>query len=107
MEGVNDVYITKGVVFMEFVETQLLPNLNPFNGLSPHSVVVMDNASIHHVHEVFAAISATGAILRFLPPYSPNMNPTELLFAEVKQHLQANSALLDTTHYSCNLINGF
>ena len=101
MEGVNDVYITKGtvdgVVFMEFVETQLLPILNPFNGLSPHSVVVMDNASIHHIDEVFAAISATGALLRFLPPYSPDMNPIELLFAEVKQYLQANSALLDTT----------
>ena len=84
MKGVNDVYITKGtvdgVVFIEFVETQLLPILNPFNGLNPHSVVVMDNASIHHIDEVFAAILATGELLRFLPPYSPDMNPIELLF---------------------------
>ena len=87
MEGVNDVYITKGtvdgVVFMEFVETQLLPILNPFKGLSPHSVVVMDNASIHLIDEVFAAISATGALLRFLPPSlaRPDVYSTKYVWA--------------------------
>ena len=53
MEGIQDVYITEGTVngdvFLDFIYTQLLPILRPFDGRSVNSVVVMDNASIHHV----------------------------------------------------------
>ena len=60
----------------------------PFDGLNHKSVVILDNASIHHVNCV--AILSVGALLRFLPPYSPDMNPIEEVFGEVKQYLQAN-----------------
>jgi len=48
--------------FLDFVENQLLPILNPFDGQSPHSLVIMDNASIHHVNSVIHAINAVGAL---------------------------------------------
>ena len=72
-EGLQDVYITKGTVngdvFLDFVYTQLFPILRPFDGSSINSVVVMDNASIHHVNAVVDAICSIGAIVRFLPPF--------------------------------------
>lgn len=46
-----------------------------FDGQSPHSVVIMDNASIHHINSVIHAINVVGALVRFLPPYSPDLNP--------------------------------
>ena len=53
MQGMGDAYIVKknvnGDVFERFVRTSLLPVLKPFNGTNSHSVVVMDNASIHHL----------------------------------------------------------
>ena len=45
---------------------------------------VMDNASTHHIHEVAELIIQTGALLHFLPPYSPNLNPVEQVFSKVK-----------------------
>ena len=52
--------------------------------LLPHSVVVMDNASIHHVNEVLEMIQRVGAMVIFLPPYSPDYNPIEEAFSKVK-----------------------
>ena len=60
MEGIQDVYITEGTVngdvFLELIYTQLLPILRPFNGRSVNSMMVMNNASIHHVDDVVDAI---------------------------------------------------
>ena len=42
--------------FNEFVQTHLLPILQPYNGSNPHSVVIMDNCSIHHVQEVYSQV---------------------------------------------------
>ena len=54
--GVHDVYLAEGNIngerFTQFVESCLLPILNPFNGVNQRSVVIMDNASIHHVDTV-------------------------------------------------------
>lgn len=89
----------------------------PFNGSNPKCVVVLDNASIHHVSSVVDTIESVGAILRFLPPYSPDMNPIEEVFSEVKQYIQANdlvyqaatspeqiilSAFLSVSKQNCN-----
>ena len=53
IEGVHDVCLPQGSVngekFKEFIRSCLLPILQPFNGVNVHSVVIMDNASIHHV----------------------------------------------------------
>jgi len=82
MEGIHDVYVTEGTVdgkrFSEFVRGSLLPILMPFNNINPRSVVIMDNASIHHVQEVSDLIETqAGARLHYLPPYSPDLNPAE------------------------------
>ena len=99
--GIEDVYITKGSVngevFLDFVQKQLIPLLNAFDGCSPRSVVVLDNASIHHTDQVVSAILSTGALVKFLPPYSPDMNPIELVFGEMKQYLQSNHLLFHTS----------
>ena len=61
-----------GDVFCDYVELCLLPYLMPFNCTNPRSVVVMGNASIHHVDKVVALIKEIGAIVIYLPPYSPD-----------------------------------
>ena len=56
IDGILDISITKqsvdGDLFYEFVERKLLPQLLPFNGINRNSVVILDNASIHHVPKV-------------------------------------------------------
>ena len=53
VRGILDVFVTSdtvnGEVFRNFTEKHLIPQLQPFNGINPHSVVVMDNCTIHHV----------------------------------------------------------
>ena len=67
IDGILDVAITnKSVdadVFYSFVERNVLPHLLPFDGTNPKSVVVLDNASIHHVQEVESFIEETGSIV--------------------------------------------
>ena len=71
-----------GPIFRAWVEQQLAPTL------SPGDIVVMDNLSSHKVKGVREAIEATGAELRYLPPYSPDLNPIELAFAKFKKRLR-------------------
>lgn len=81
-----------GDVFEYFVRTTLLPLLMPYNGHNTHSVV-MDNASIHHLETVQDMILGVGALIRFLPAYSPDLNPIEEVFSKVKRYLKANDML--------------
>ena len=76
------------------VDRCLVPILQPFNG---SNAVVMDNAEIHHVERVIISIHNTGAIIRFLPPYSPDYNPLEESFSKVKSFLKANELSYDIT----------
>jgi transposase len=72
-----------GDVFEAFVEQVLVPELRRGD------VVVMDNLSSHKRERVRQLIEATGARLVFLPPYSPDLNPIEQIFAKVKQLLRS------------------
>ena len=54
-----------GDCFMDFLRKSLLPIPQPFNGVNPHSIVIMDNASIHHVAAVANLVRGVGAILKF------------------------------------------
>ncbi len=67
----------------------------PFNGMNPHSVVVLDNCSIHHYTEVVATLNEIGVLVHFLPPYSPDLNPIEEAFSKVKTLLKRTN-ILDT-----------
>jgi transposase len=72
-----------GEVFEAFVEQVLAP------ALQPGDVVVLDNLSSHKRQRTRELIEAAGATLEFLPPYSPDFNPIELVFAKVKQLLRS------------------
>ena len=78
-----------GDTFYDFVQSNLLPHLMPFNGSNPQSVVVLDNASIHHVDGIISMIQEVGALVLFLPPYSPDYNPIEEAFGKVKVILKS------------------
>jgi transposase len=72
-----------GDVFQAFVEQVLVPQLRPGD------VVVMDNLSSHKRARTRALIEAAGASVLFLPPYSPDLNPIEMIFAKLKQLLRS------------------
>ena len=88
-KGILDVSIVQGTsngdTFYDFVQEYLLPLLQPFNGINTHSVVVMDNCSIHHISEAVKMIEEVGAIVHFLPSYSPDLNPIEEAFSRLKE----------------------
>lgn len=67
-----------GASFLAYVEQVLAP------ALVPGDVVVMDNLGSHKGRAVRAAIRKVGARLIFLPPYSPDLNPIEQVFAKLK-----------------------
>jgi len=71
--GMEDAYIAEGnvngEVFENFVRKSLLPILQPFNGANACSVVILDNAAIHHLEQIEDMITGVGALIRFLPPY--------------------------------------
>ena len=71
-----------GELFRAWVEQFLAPTL------SPGDIVVMDNLPAHKVHGIAEAIAAQGAELRYLPPYSPDLNPIEQMFAKLKALLR-------------------
>ena len=77
---------TDGEVFQAFLRDVLCSKL------APSKVVVMDNLAAHKVHGVLDLIEATGAKLRYLPPYSPDFNPIEMCWAQMKQLLRALKA---------------
>lgn len=64
--------------FTAYVEQFLVPTL------SPGDIVIMDNLGSHKGPAVRRAIRAAGAKLLFLPPYSPDLNPIEQVFAKLK-----------------------
>jgi transposase len=72
-----------GDLFVAYVKQQLVPTLRRGD------IVVMDNLSSHKRVEVRTAIESAGATLRYLPPYSPDLNPIENIFSKPKAKLRA------------------
>ena len=75
-----------GEIFRAYVEQFLAP------ALVPGDVVVMDNLPAHKVAGVEAAIRSAGASFMYLPPYSPDLNPIEQMFAKLKALLRKAAA---------------
>lgn len=71
-----------GRSFLAYVEQLLVPTL------APGDIVIMDNLGSHKGQAVRKAIRAAGAKLFFLPPYSPDLNPIEQVFAKLKTLLR-------------------
>ena len=68
--------------YLRFVRQRLVP------WLRCGDVVVMDNLNIHKMLAVRQAIAAAGAVPVYLPTYSPELNPIELLWADLKRDLR-------------------
>ena len=85
----------------------LLPNLQPFNGINAHSVVIMDNCSIHYVPNIVTMIEEVGAIVHILPPYSPDLNPIEESFSKVKNEIKSLERTMDTSDTETIMLAAF
>ena len=72
-----------GDIFLAYVEQHLVPTLKAGD------IVIMDNLSSHKRAGVREAIESVGASLVYLPPYSPDFNPIELLFSKFKWLLRS------------------
>jgi transposase len=71
-----------GELFLAYVEQCLAPTLKR------NDIVIMDNLSAHKVLGIREAIEAKGAQLRYLPQYSPDLNPIEMFFSKLKAFLR-------------------
>lgn len=74
--------VVDGSAFSTYLERVLVPSLKP------GSIVVMDNFSVHHSKRVRHTLEQAGCRLVYLPTYSPDLNPIELVFAKVKASLR-------------------
>lgn len=77
---------TDGDIFLVFVRDVLAPTL------SEGDVVIWDNLGAHRSQAVREAVEARGAVVIFLPPYSPDMNPIERCWSKIKTFLRAAKA---------------
>lgn len=69
-------------IFTQYIRQYLVPELKPGD------IVILDNLSSHKGQEAAALVEARGATLLFLPPYSPDLNPIEMVFAKLKHLLR-------------------
>lgn len=92
-----------GNAFLAYVEQILAPTLKSGD------IVVLDNLGAHKVPGVREAIEAAGAMLLYLPPYSPDFNPIEQLFAKLKALLRkaAERSVDALWHRIASLLNAF
>ncbi len=75
-----------GAAFLAYVEQVLIPVL------TPGDIVILDNLPAHKPVAIREAIEAAGAVMLFLPPYSPDFNPIELAFSKIKAFLKKAAA---------------
>lgn len=75
-----------GERFLAWVQQALVPTLGPGD------IVIMDNLGSHKVAGIREAIEAAGATVRYLPPYSPDLNPIEQVFSKLKAILRRIAA---------------
>jgi transposase len=87
MSGVRCSMVVDGAIdrafFDAFVEDILVHELRPGD------IVVLDNLSSHKSEHARTLIESRGAELVFLPPYSPDLNPIEMVFSKIKQLLRS------------------
>ncbi len=77
---------TDTACFEAYIERCLVPTLRPAD------IVIMDNLSCHKTAEVQRLIRSAGAEVRYLPAYSPDLNPLEELFSKLKGLLRSAAA---------------
>lgn len=75
-----------GAAFLEYIQNDLAPTLKQGD------IVIMDNLRVHKVAGVREAIEEKGALVLYLPPYSPDLNPIEMLWSKIKAFLRKQKA---------------
>lgn len=99
----NDTSEMRGTIdkdrFMIWVEEYLVPVLGCYEKAEPRSVVILDNASIHHDDRVVEMIEAAGARVLYTAPYSPDLNPIEYMFGKYKAMLKRYTGGLNPQHW--------
>lgn len=95
-------------VFHKTFHENILPFLNPWP--LPRSILILENAKIHMYRELEEAVHSVGALIFYLPPYCPQLNPIEVGFSLLKRWIQKNANLafafapqevLDLAMYAC------
>ena len=82
-----------GPIFRAYIEQFLVPTLQP------RDIVILDNLGSHRSAAIRSAIRSAGARLAFLPPYSPDLNPIEQVFAKIKHWMRmAQARTVETIH---------
>lgn len=82
---------TNTEIFRAYVEHILVPTLNPGD------IVIMDNLAPHKSTDTLALIENAGAEVLFLPAYSPDLNPIEMMWSKVKEFLRDAKARTEET----------
>jgi len=92
-----------GDVFQVYIEQVLCPTL------SEGDIVIMDNLACHKRPAIEQAIHGVSASLLYLPPYSPDLNPIELVFSKLKQLIRsaAKRTLNDLWDYIASALHRF
>jgi transposase len=77
-----------GDIFEDFIIEQVLPICNAYP--ARRSVIIMDNASVHYSNKIkiLEVARRRGVLVRFLPPYSPDFNPIEESFGDLKAYIR-------------------
>jgi transposase len=86
IEGIRCATVVDGAINADIFEAFVARVLVP--ALKPGDIVIMDNLSSHKRDAVREHIEAAGAELRYLPAYSPDLNPIEMVFSKIKQRLR-------------------
>ena len=85
-----------GTLFVNYIRQHLAPTLQPGD------ILVMDNLNSHKVAGVRDAVQKVGARVLYLPPYSPDLNPIELLFSKFKWLARSAAATtVDALWHTC------
>ena len=80
-------------IFIDFVRDHVLPYCGSFDRCEPLSVIICDNASFHHSAELVRMCHDAGVLLKYLPPYSSDLNPTETSFSVLKAWIKRHQEL--------------
>jgi hypothetical protein len=79
--------------FWDFVFGNLIHKMSPYPG--PNSVLVLDNARIHHSIEFQLRMEMFGLRVIYLPAYSPDYNPIELCFSQIRSYFRRNAEVIE------------
>ena len=98
--GLLTVELTKATVngdnFFDFIRGTLIPHMRPFDGVSPHSILIMDNRSVHHVNEVREVLQQAGTMSILSSSQSLALNSSMVVHFGIPSTFRMTYSLLRT-----------